>query len=92
MIVGFALLSQSGEELGIGDKRVPTDLLALKGTEHRFISRTKKSGSSIHISGKFGRFSAPLRCDLNQTACVLTWDLEITRKSVAWTALMRPPV
>jgi hypothetical protein len=84
LIEGLTLLGQGGHELGIGDKRVPTDLLALKGTEQRFVSRPKKSGSSIHIGGKFGRFSVPLRSNLSQTACVLTGDLEITRESVAW--------
>jgi hypothetical protein len=84
LIEGLTLLGQGGQELGISDQRVPTDLLALKGTEYRFISRTKKSGSSVHIGGKFGCFFVPLRCDLSQTACILTGDLEITRESVAW--------
>src|ERR1019366_10623740 len=83
LIEGLTLLGQGGQELGIGNQRVPTDLFAMKGAEHRFISRTKKDGSGVHISGKFGRFSAPLRCNLSQTAFVLTWDLQITRKPVA---------
>jgi hypothetical protein len=82
LIEGLTLLGQGGQALGIGDKSVPTDLFAMKGAEHRFISRTKKDGSGVHISGKFGRFSAPLRCDLSQTAFVLTWDLQITREFV----------
>jgi hypothetical protein len=82
LIEGLTLLGQGGQELGISDQRVPTDLFAMKGAEHRFISRTKKDGSGVHISGKFGRFSAPLRCNLSQTAFVLTWDLQITREFV----------
>ena len=82
MIEGLALLGLGSQELGIGDKRVSTDLLALKGTEHRFISRTKEGRSGADVSGKVGRFFTSLNGDLNWT--VGTWDLEITRESVAW--------